>query len=59
MELLSELHELVLSKAIVRERKVYRDAIAEGRGILEMDNEKATAEVEALGKEIYRVEETP
>jgi chromosome partitioning protein len=59
MELLSELHELVLSKAIVRERKVYRDAIAEGRGVLEMDNEKATAEVEALGKEIYGVEETP
>jgi hypothetical protein len=26
MELLSELHELVLSQAIVRERKVYRDA---------------------------------
>ena len=59
MELLSELHELILSKAIVRERKVYRDAIAEGRGVLEMDNEKATAEVEGLGKEIYGVEETP
>lgn len=59
MELLSELHELVLSTAIVRERKVYRDAMAEGRGVLEMDNEKATAEVEALGKEIYGVEETP
>ena len=58
MELLSELHELILSKAIVRERKVYRDAIAEGRGVLEMDNEKAIAEIEALGKEIYRVEET-
>jgi chromosome partitioning protein len=59
MELLSELHELVLSKAIVRERKVYRDAIAEGRGILEMDNEKAIAEIEALAQEIYQVEEKP
>jgi chromosome partitioning protein len=59
MELLSELHELALSKAIVRERKVYRDAIAEGRGVLEMNNEKATTEMEALGKEIYGVEETP
>jgi chromosome partitioning protein len=57
MELLSEIHELMLSKAIVRERKVYRDAIAEGRGVLEMDNEKAIAEIEALGKEIYEVEE--
>lgn len=59
MELLSELHELALSKAIVRERKVYRDAITEGRGVLEMNNEKATTEMEALGKEIYGVEETP
>lgn len=59
MELLSELHELVLSKAIVRERKVYRDAMTEGRGVLEMDNEKAIAEVEALGQEIYGVEEKP
>jgi chromosome partitioning protein len=59
MELLSELHELVLSQAIVRERKVYRDAMTEGRGVLEMDNEKAIAEVEALGQEIYGVEEKP
>jgi chromosome partitioning protein len=59
MELLSELHEFALSKTIVRERKVYRDAIAEGRGVLEMDNEKAIAEIEALGKEIYEVQEQP
>jgi chromosome partitioning protein len=56
-ELLTELHELLLSKAIIRERKVYRDAIAEGRGVVEMDNEKAIAEIEALAKEIYEAEE--
>jgi chromosome partitioning protein len=45
-----------LSGAIVRERKVYRDAIAEGRGVMEMGNEKAIAEVETLAKEIYQIE---
>lgn len=56
MELLAELHEFTLSGAIVRERKVYRDAIAEGRGVMEMGNEKAIAEVETLAKEIYQLE---
>jgi chromosome partitioning protein len=56
MELLGELHEFTLSGAIVRERKVYRDAIAEGHGVMEMGNEKAIAEVETLAKEIYQLE---
>jgi hypothetical protein len=36
MELLVELHEFALSRVIVRERKIYRDAIAGGRGVIEM-----------------------
>jgi chromosome partitioning protein len=56
MELLAELHEFTLSGAIVRERKIYRDAIAEGRGVMEMGNEKAIAEVEIVAKEIYQLE---
>jgi chromosome partitioning protein len=56
MELLAELHEFALSRVIVRERKIYRDAIAEGRGVIEMGNEKAIAEVETLAKEIYQLE---
>jgi chromosome partitioning protein len=55
-ELLAELPELVPSGVIVRERKVYRDAIAEGRGVMEMDNAKAIAEIEALAREIYETE---
>jgi chromosome partitioning protein len=55
-ELLSELPELVPSGVVIRERKVYRDAIAEGRGVVEMDNAKATAEIEALAQEIYEAE---
>jgi chromosome partitioning protein len=35
MELLAELHEFALSRVIVRERKIYRDAIAGGRGVIE------------------------
>jgi chromosome partitioning protein len=55
-ELLSELPDLVPSGVVIRERKVYRDAIAEGRGVVEMDNAKATAEIEALAQEIYEAE---
>lgn len=52
-ELLRELPVLNLSNALIRERKVYRDAISDGRGVVEMDNGKAAAEIEALAKEIY------
>jgi chromosome partitioning protein len=52
-ELLRELPVFGLSNTIIRERKIYRDAISDGRGVVEMDNPKATAEIEALAKEIY------
>ena len=52
-ELLRELPVFGLSNTIIRERKIYRDAISDGRGAVEMDNPKATAEIEALAKEIY------
>lgn len=52
-ELLRELPVFGLSETIIRERKIYRDAISDGRGVVEMDNPKATREIEALAKEIY------
>jgi len=52
-ELLTELPELTPSKVIIRERKVYRDAITEGVGVVEMGNEKAKDEIRALATEIY------
>lgn len=55
-ELLTELVELKPSGSIIRERKVYRDAMVEGRGVIEMDNDKAIGEIRALAKEIYGVE---
>jgi chromosome partitioning protein len=54
-QLLGELTEFSMSDVVIRDRKVYRDAMAEGRGVIEMANEKATAEIEALAKEIYRM----
>ena len=54
-ELLEELKELALSEVVIRDRKVYRDAMVEGRGVIEMSNEKAAAEIEALAKEIYQI----
>ena len=51
--LLRELPVFTLSATLIRERKVCRDAIAERRGVVEMDNPKASAEIEALAKEIY------
>ena len=52
-EILGQLTEFTLSEVIVRERKAYRDAMIEGRGVIELNNEKAAAEIEALAVEIY------
>jgi len=52
-ELLRELSALVPSKVTIGERKVYRDAMTEGRGACELDNDKARAEIAALAGEIY------
>jgi chromosome partitioning protein len=53
-EILGQLTEFTLSDVMVRERKAYRDAMLEGRGVVELGNEKATAEIEALAREIYQ-----
>ncbi|MGV0951923.1 MAG: division plane positioning ATPase MipZ [Azonexus sp.] len=53
-EILGQLTEFTLSDVIVRERKAYRDAMIEGRGVVELSNEKATAEIAALAREIYQ-----
>jgi chromosome partitioning protein len=52
-EILADLPELTLSGVTIRDRKVYRDAMAEGRGVIEMANDKAVAEIEQLAREIY------
>ena len=52
-EILSELPEFGMSNVVIRERKVYRDAMAEGRGVIEMGNEKASDEIGDLAREIF------
>ena len=51
--LLRELSVLTSSMVTISERKAYRDAMTDGRGVCELDNDKARAEIEALAGEIY------
>ena len=44
-----KLHPL---ETIISERKIYRDALADGAGVVEMDNEKAIIEINSFMKEI-------
>jgi chromosome partitioning protein len=48
----------LLGKAIIRDRKVYRDSMSEGMGVVEMKNPKATDEIEALVREVFNNGET-
>lgn len=50
---LGEFPELILAKTIIRERRAYRDAMVEGKGVVELNNPKARNEIESLGQEIY------
>lgn len=43
----------LLDKAIIRDRKVYRDAMSEGMGVIEMSNPKAVNEIESLVREAF------
>ncbi|MEJ1334433.1 MAG: AAA family ATPase [Candidatus Sedimenticola sp. (ex Thyasira tokunagai)] len=52
-EALAELDQLDLSRVFVRDRKIYRDAMVEGLGVVEMTNSKAKAEIQLLGQEIF------
>ncbi len=56
-EMLREFGErLTLSTCITRERKAYRDAMRDGKGVIELLDPKAIAEIEAIAKEIFGVE---
>lgn len=52
-EMLGDFDQLKLANTIIRERKAYRDAIVEGKGVVEMENDKAAEELNALAQEIY------
>lgn len=50
--LLVNFPDLPLSGCIIRERKIYRDALLLGKGVVEMKNSDAKAEIQLLGQEI-------
>ncbi len=43
---------ITLLKTIIHERKVYRDALGTGYGVIELSNEKASNEMNSLCQEI-------
>lgn len=49
---LNDYSELQLLSTILCDRKVYRDAMSEGKGVIEMSNSKARVEIQALREEI-------
>jgi chromosome partitioning protein len=57
-EFLAEFPSITLLKTIVRDRKIYRDAVSEGLGVVEIDKtsesaRKAKKEIQDLAKEIF------
>jgi chromosome partitioning protein len=51
-ECLIDYPEIKLLSTMIRDRKVYRDAMSEGLGVVEMDNPKAKMEIKKLVEEI-------
>jgi chromosome partitioning protein len=55
-ELLADFDQLKLAGTVIRDRKVYRDALLAGKGVVEMDNSQARAEIQLLAQEFFDVE---
>lgn len=53
-EFLSEYTNFDVAKQAIHDRKVYRDAMYEGKGVLELGNEAAMLEIAALAKDIVK-----
>jgi len=51
-EYLDDYPEIVLLSSTIKDRKVYRDAMSEGMGVIELSNPKASTEITNLVKEI-------
>lgn len=54
-ELLIEFDQLELADTIIRDRKVYRDALLVGKGVIELDNSRARAEIQLLAQEFFEL----
>lgn len=49
---LADFDEVTLCDSIIRDRKIYRDAMLAGAGVVEMRNSKASAEMQLLAQEL-------
>lgn len=54
-ELLAEFDQLELADTVIRDRKVYRDALLGGKGVVELDNATARAEIQLLADEFFEL----
>lgn len=54
-ELLEDFDQLQLAETVICDRKVYRDALLMGKGVIEMDNAGARDEIHALTKEFFEL----
>ncbi|WP_241238658.1 ParA family protein [Burkholderia gladioli] len=52
-ELLAEFDQLVLADSVIRDRKIYRDALLSGNGVIELSNSQAKAEIQLLVQEFF------
>jgi len=52
-ELLSQFDQLELADTVIRDRKVYRDALLAGQGVVELGNSQARAEIQLLAQEFF------
>ena len=55
-ELLADFDQLMLAGTVIRDRKVYRDAMLAGCGVVELDNGQAKAEIQLLAQEFFETE---
>ena len=53
-EYLANYPEITLLETLIRDRKVYRDAMSNGNGVTELNNQKAKVEIHSLIKEILK-----
>jgi len=54
-ELLASIDQIQVCESVIRDRKVYRDAIRDGRGVYEANNDVATKEMIGFAEEIFNV----
>lgn len=55
-ELVALFDQLELADTVIRDRKVYRDALLAGQGVVELSNSQARAEIQLLAQEFFELE---